>query len=450
VQACRPRGFPPVAGRGDDRGEAELAALLEPAVACVAGRRRPVRPSSPKAASPVATGSRTRRRGDRERDPEVGSRLVDAHAARDVDEHVGAAERQAGVAPRTATIIASRRWSTPVATRRGIAGRWARRATGSRAAADACPAGRRRPWRRPRPLAQPEDRRGVGHADEPGAGHLEDGELVRSSRSGSWSRADAVSEVAIALELEHAVDEVLEHARTCERTVLRHVTDEERGDPDLLRDPQDATRRLAHLRDRTRRGTDTGRMERLHRVDHADVGAFALERRADDIEVGLGKDLDLSPQPRQPGARSLTCSTDSSPVTSSARRVRETAPSTESSSVDLPTPGSPPTRTSEARDESSAEHTVELVDTRRDTVGLLSATSTSRRTGRPAQQAAGAARAPRRACRRRRSRDSGRASAPRSFRTRCRRAGGLPTWPSGVHCTQPVRRRRGAPHASVE
>ena len=52
--------------------------------------------------------------------------------------------------------------------------------------------------------------------------------------------------------------------------------------------------------------------------------------------------------PPSRAARSLTCAVDSSPVTRRARRSREIAASAISSSVDFPTPGSPPTRTSEA------------------------------------------------------------------------------------------------------
>ncbi len=52
--------------------------------------------------------------------------------------------------------------------------------------------------------------------------------------------------------------------------------------------------------------------------------------------------------PPSRAARSFTCAVDSSPVTSRARRSREIAASAISSSVDFPTPGSPPTRTSEA------------------------------------------------------------------------------------------------------
>ena len=99
--------------------------------------------------------------------------------------------------------------------------------------------------------------------------------------------------VAVALELQHAVDEMLEHARAGDGAVLRHVADEEGGDAVLLRDAQQAARRLAHLRDRPGRRADLLRPQRLHRVDHADGGPLALERLADDVELGLGEDLDV-------------------------------------------------------------------------------------------------------------------------------------------------------------
>ena len=81
-----------------------------------------MRPISPNAATPSLDGHALRGGGDRERDREVGAGLVDADAAGDVDEDVGLAERDAARGGEsTATIIASRFGSTPVATRRGIA-----------------------------------------------------------------------------------------------------------------------------------------------------------------------------------------------------------------------------------------------------------------------------------------------------------------------------------------
>src|SRR5438477_221813 len=110
--------------------------------------------------------------------------------------------------------------------------------------ARACPRerGRRsnRAWRIPRAGARPASRlagravaeqlRWVGHAGEPGPRHLEDTELVRRAEAVLDRAQDAVLAVAVALELEHAVDEVLEHARAGHGAVFRHVADEEDGD----------------------------------------------------------------------------------------------------------------------------------------------------------------------------------------------------------------------------
>src|SRR5262249_59760785 len=75
-------------------------------------------------------------------------------------------------------------------------------------------------------LAAPEQGRRVGHSHEPGAGHLEDAELVRRAEAVLDGAEDAVGVVAVALELEDTVDQVLEHPRPCDRAVLRHVADE--------------------------------------------------------------------------------------------------------------------------------------------------------------------------------------------------------------------------------
>ena len=99
--------------------------------------------------------------------------------------------------------------------------------------------------------------------------------------------------VAVALELKHAVDEVLQDARARDRTVLGDVTDEEESDTGLLADAEQARRGLAHLRDRPGRRADFRGVEGvLDRVDHADVGSLALQRGADGVQIRLREDLD--------------------------------------------------------------------------------------------------------------------------------------------------------------
>src|SRR5439155_6273592 len=141
-------------------------------------------------------------------------------------------------------------------------------------------------------FAAAEELRGVRYADQSRAGHLEDAELVRRAEAVLRGAQDPVRAIAVSLELQDTVDQVLEHPRAGDRSVLRHMADEEHGDPALLRDPKKPSRRLTNLRDGPGRRPDLGRIERLHRVDHADVRPLALERRADRLELRLGQDLD--------------------------------------------------------------------------------------------------------------------------------------------------------------
>ena len=99
--------------------------------------------------------------------------------------------------------------------------------------------------------------------------------------------------IAVALELEHAVDEMLEHTWPSNRAVLGHVPDEDRRDAQLLRSAHQPRRGLADLDHRSRRRADLRGIERLHRIDHADVGPLGLERRQHRLELGLRQDFDL-------------------------------------------------------------------------------------------------------------------------------------------------------------
>ena len=299
------------AGRGDRRDEAELRALLEPPL----GLRRRPQPAGEadlaEGGEPVLHGHALGGGGDRERDREVGAGLVDADAAGDVHEDVGLAERDAARgarARRRSSRAASGRRRSP--TRRGIArsvgatSAWISSRIGrvpSSAHATAAPIS---------PVdGAAEELRRVGHADEPGAGHLEDAELVRRAEAVLRRAQDAVRVVAVALELEHAVDEVLEHARAGDRAVLRHVADEDRRDAGLLRDAQQPRRGLAHLarpspapsRARTSRASAPSRSRRRRAARCSSV--------AQTVSSSVSARISTFSAPPSRAARSFTCAT---------------------------------------------------------------------------------------------------------------------------------------------
>ena len=226
---CHGLGVP--AGH-DRRGEAELGALLEPplglASPAAAGRsgRSRRRPPVPALDRGAARGGGDRERDRRGRRP---ARRSGRRRRRSRRRRPARARRRAW-RPRTATIIARRFGSTPVPTRRGIA-----RSVGATSA-----------WISSRSGRVPSSAQAtaapscavVGAAEELGrVGDRRRGPLPVISKTPSSlvepkrffdGAQDAVRAVAVALELEHAVDEVLEHARAGDGAVLRHVADEER------------------------------------------------------------------------------------------------------------------------------------------------------------------------------------------------------------------------------
>src|SRR4029450_13737692 len=213
--------------RNDGRRQSELRALLEPPLGL---RRRPEAPGQPDLSEGCRPGRNRRASGcggNGERPREVGARLVHPHASRDVDEHVGLSERDAAVAREDCD---DHREPLRIDTRPDPPGhRQIRRRDKSLNLEQ----------QRPRALERtrdgrsnllfpggPEDLRWVRHALEPSAGHLEDAQLVRRAEAVLDGTQDAMRVVAIALELEHAVDQVLEDARAGDGAVLGDVTDE--------------------------------------------------------------------------------------------------------------------------------------------------------------------------------------------------------------------------------
>ena len=217
------------AGRCDDGDDPELRALVEPPLGLRGLAQAAGEPDLAEGREPSRTGARARPRRSRARprgrhqarrcarrprrsrrrprSPSAHARVPTEHG----DDHREPLRIDAGAD----------------AARHREIGRQ-RRAPGSRAGAAACPRARSATAAPTSPASRrAEELRRVGHADEAGGGHLEDAELVRRAEAVLRRAQDAVLVVAVALELEDAVDEVLEHARPGDRAVLRHVADED-------------------------------------------------------------------------------------------------------------------------------------------------------------------------------------------------------------------------------
>ena len=83
------------------------------------------------------------------------------------------------------------------------------------------------------PLGRSERKKpdGFGTSVEASLGHLEDADLVgRPEPVLDGARSTRYAVVLLALEVQHGVDQVLEHARAGQRPFLGDVPDEEGGD----------------------------------------------------------------------------------------------------------------------------------------------------------------------------------------------------------------------------
>ena len=238
--------------------------------------------------------------------------------------------------------------------------------------------------------------RGPGSAtsQQAGLGHLEDADLVGRAEPVLRRPQEPQRGVALALEVDDGVDQVLERLRAGDRAVLGDVADEDHRDPVALREIHQPQRRLADLADapgrarRARRRSRSGSSRRRPAPGRSARAASTIRPTSCSARTRTplgGRHRSSSPSR---AARRRTWPGDSSPVGVQDRPaplvVRASPAAAWSRSVDLPIPGSPPTSTSEPGHEPAAQDAVELVDPEAQPrqVGIG-----DRRPGRPARAA---------------------------------------------------------------
>ncbi|MNN02734.1 hypothetical protein D3C81_1154020 [compost metagenome] len=138
-------------------------------------------------------------------------------------------------------------------------------------------------------MLRQEQRRRVADAAQPALGHGEHAQLVDRAEAVLEGTDQPVRGMRIALEVQHRVDDMLQHARPGQAAFLGHVADQDDGDAAALGDARQLRRALAHLRDRARRRGQRLRVERLDRVDHRHFRLLGFERGLDLLELDFGE-----------------------------------------------------------------------------------------------------------------------------------------------------------------
>ena len=137
------------------------------------------------------------------------------------------------------------------------------------------------------PVGEEPGRR-VGHVGQTVLGHLEQPDLVGAAEA-VLQRVQCAQRVApVAVEREHGVDDVLEHARARERALLGDVPDQHRGATVLLGVLHEPVRAVAHLGDRPRRAGEIGIDDGLDGVDRQHLGPGVGGVSEDVRQGGLG------------------------------------------------------------------------------------------------------------------------------------------------------------------
>ena len=98
---------------------------------------------------------------------------------------------------------------------------------------------------------------------------------------------------AVALEVEHRVDHVLDHLRASDLAVLGDVADQQQCAAGRLGEPDEGLGGGAHLADGAGSGLQRVGPQRLNRIDDDQVGSLAFRQRCENVrQIGLRGETD--------------------------------------------------------------------------------------------------------------------------------------------------------------
>ena len=208
---------------------------------------------------------------------------------------------------------------------------------------------------------------------QPGTIHLEHRDLVRRTETVLLPMQDAEAASGLALEKEDDVNHMLEDLRTGDGPVLRHMTDEEDGDAALLRGAQQLSGRLTHLTDRARSRRDALGIHRLDRVDDDEVRFFLPDGLDDVLDIRFRHEVKISGD--RPNALCTQLDLLEALLTGDIENRFSIVRCQISRYLEKDRRFSDARVTTEqyhrAHDDTTAEHTIELLETGRDTILLF-------------------------------------------------------------------------------
>ena len=170
-------------------------------------------------------------------------------------------------------------------------------------------------------MLRQKQRRRIRDAAQTALGHREYAEFVHRAEAVLERAHEAERRMRVAFEVQHRIDDVLEHARPGEIALLRHVADHDDGGARLLGDARELRRAFAHLRDRAGRGGQRFGINGLDRIDDGDFGpcsvsivAWIFSSWISASKLQIGRRVPAAPSRPSRCARNAICAPDSSPL----------------------------------------------------------------------------------------------------------------------------------------
>jgi len=134
---------------------------------------------------------------------------------------------------------------------------------------------------------------GIVDRRESGLRHAKDADLVDRSESVLRRAEHAMIERALALEIEHGVNDVLEGLRAGDAAAFGDVPDDEYGRAAFLGEAHETRRAFAHLPHVARRAFEIRREHRLDGIDYERRGTDRRRGGEDGLEIGLAEERDV-------------------------------------------------------------------------------------------------------------------------------------------------------------
>ncbi len=148
-------------------------------------------------------------------------------------------------------------------------------------------------------MLRQEQRGRVAHFAQALFGHGEHAQLVHRAEA-VLERADqAEAGMGVALEIQHGIDDMLQHARPGQRAFLGDMADQDHGDRAALGQPGELCRAFAHLRHRAGCGSELFGIHGLDRVDHHHIRFFMGDGGLDLFQLDLRQQVHLARIQRQ-------------------------------------------------------------------------------------------------------------------------------------------------------